>query len=1010
MPPLDLLRSDVVSRRYLESGVLSIGAIVGIAVGGFLMLVIVLTSVGIRYARNNHRRRRTSQAIDATDEEIDIKSALQSTRPLDARIQRRFQCNPFFAHRDGVVCRDCVEANPIQHPPTARPKNLSDPKGFLRISGMRDSWPLASGLPLGFLPSQQTMILNRVAPPGYIVAPPVNRWPRRSSSKSAQNKVFVHFPDSDIKSDSTDSHLKALSSRPQMQRRSTSESQLSTILRSTSQRLKSSQRNSLTRTMSTFDRLPGWPPSDNLPDLPRVERQERQERQERHESLEEAQDAGSDSSSIYESYLEPSPCLGKRASKKLCPAGSNRGKSPTPSAGSDDSLCGKQTPDLVIPTLLSSPSKRDRRHERRHRMSISQGSNDLGAMVHKNNRASTGILGTRESVEEEAVFSSPHRISLSSDPFYSSVKSSKPVFPKTQIPDPQPLYVRKATFGQEAITTTERPLGYTSPLRDVSGNAQSPLRRNESMETVMNNSPDHNPFQWSPQEAMQTRPSTTNPKRNEARRKGHKRSNVIRMSNLPRPQSIIDDNLVLEEPADETSHRLSFKSRPPVRIFEPTKSARPISLQSIKSNRRLGFQPPTSATFNPSLAVPEMASRSMDNSPTLGEVDIPNIYSPTLSVCNYYTEASDSENEFFRAKKPSAEAIKARRHGRNYSADFPRDGGRPISFLPLSGETLDTPKSLPSHPPNRPLPSITSSTAGLVPSTMPSPAPPVLTMPIPGHLTGPRPEPGKQTRDILSPPRDSLETTVGMLRRMNSEISQTSHYSIASAANEDGSPSLPAHRAHLSSTNLEDEERGRSRGSKHYLSVGNSPSKTRQRPEKRDSHRIYKERRLRRMHETLNSELMDLTPVRETSSPATGPNALGIVGLRFPTVASSGHIGATPSKSPIQKSSPSAEVRWSDAMVLPAVSSVRRESKMEHPSPQTPPKWGWGNKALGVGLVGSKTNSMVDGQENINSETGRRAVLRGSLELYDQDGFLKSSPGKEKVESGSGSKLRSFVM
>jgi hypothetical protein len=974
---------------------------VGIGIVGFFMLLIVLVSFGLRRARNTHQRKRISEVIHATEEQIDFRSALQSTFPPEIRIQRRFPCNPFFAHSDGALCRDCVGTNPIQNPPVAKAKNLSDRRGFFRISGMRDSWPLVSGIPLSFLPPQQTMILNQVAPPGYMVVPPEAKWPRRSSSKSAQSKVLVHFPDSDLEPDSTTSDFTTILSRPKIQRRSTSESQLSTILRSTSQRLKVVQRNSLTRTLSTFKQLPGWPPSHDLPDLPRMEPRECRE------GVKEAHYVDSVGSSIYDSYLESSPFIERRASELMRRAGSKRGRSPTPSNGSDDSLCGNQTPDLVIPALLSSPSKRNGRREQRHRMSISRGSKDLTAIIRQNSRASIGILGDRKSAEENRIFSSPHRISLASDPFYSSVKSSKPVFPKTQIPDARPFYVRKATFGQEA--TTERPPGYTSPLRDVSGNAQSPLRRNESMETVMNNTLEHNPFQWSPQEAMQsTRAATTSPKRNEARRKGHKRSNVIRMSNLPRPQSIISVNVVPEEPEEKSSrHRFPLPFRPPVGIFEPTKSTRPLSSLSLNNNRGLSVRPPTSATFNPSLTVPEPTTRSRDNSPTLGEVDIPNIYSPALSVCNYYTEASDSENEFFQSKKLSAAALKLRRHGHSYSADFPGDVRKLISFPPPPGPATGAPVPPPNSPPSRPLPSITTSAAGLVPSKASSPAPPLLTMPIPGHLTGPRPEPTKRIRNIYSPSRDSLQTSIGMLRRMNSDISQTSHYSMASVITENGSPGLPAHKAHLSNNDLEDQERGRSRGSKHYFSLGQTPPGARR---KRDSHRIYKERRLRRMNnETLNSDATDLAPVRETSNPATGSNALGITNLRFPTISSSGGIGPTPPKAPLHASSSYSEGgRWSDATPVPVVNSVRRESKMEHPSPQTPPKWGWGNKGLGIGLVGVKANSM-DGQEN--SETGRGSGRPESNGLYDQDGFLKSPAEKEKMEAGSGGgRLRSFVM
>lgn len=834
------------------------------------------------------------------------------------------------------------------------------------------------------------MIMNQVAPPGYMVVPPEPKWPRRSSSKLSQNKVVVHFSDSDFESDSTEPRITTLPVRPHLQRRSTSESQLSTILRSTSQRLKIVKRNSLTRTLSTFRQLPGWPPSHRLPDLPCIEPKEKRR------SLNRLNCAESVGSSVNESCLEPSPCLDKKSSKILGHIDLRRERSPTPSAGSDDSLCATQTPDLVIPAQLTSPNKRSLRHEQRHRMSISKGSRDLTAIIRKNSRASIVILGDRKADEEQTVFSTPHRISLASDPFYSSVKSSKPVFPKTKVPDTRPLYVRKSTFGQEA--TAERPLSYTSPLQNISGNAQSPLKRTDSMDTVMNNSPERNPFQWSPQEALQTRAPSASPKQHGSRRKGHKRSNVIRISNLPRPRSALSTEVVPEEPEDEASQRRY--SLPLRGVSEPPKSPRP--LPSIWSSRNFSMRPPTSATFSPTLTVPELARQLRDSSPTFGEVDTPSIYSPTLSVCNYYREASDSENEFFNSKRASAAERKLRRHGGNYSIEFPVEVESLVSFSPPPLIIAKPWESPPKSPPSRPLPSITASSAGLMHPKSPSPAPPLLTMPIPGHLTGPRPEPSKRSLDFSSSPRD-VATSIGILRRMNSEVSQ---YSVAPSVTDDGSPTLPAHQSRLSFDEHVDQERGRTRASKNYLSMGQSPPKPRERrvAVKRDSHRIYKERRQRRMNEeSLKSD--DLTPVREISSPATGSNAASIQNLRFPTISSEGNTGATPPKH-LQKSSPITDARWSDAMRTPALSSVRRESAMEHPSPQTPPKWGRGNRDLGVGLIGSKA-TLIDGQEN--NENGRQLGRPESLGLYDQDGFLKSSPAKDRLEA-SAERLGSYVM
>ena len=251
-----------------------------------------------------------------------------------------------------------------------------------------------------------------------------------------------------------------------------------------------------------------------------------------------------------------------------------------------------------------------------------------------------------------------------------------------------------------------------------------------------------------------------------------------------------------------------------------------------------------------------------------------------------------------------------------------------------------------------------------------------------------------------------------------------------------------------------EREKGRGRpGSRFYLAVGQpapstadtkTNSKLRQKhpkPVVRDSHRVYAERRKRR-NEEMDSHLQiedervsernrdkELTPVREVSSPATGANALGIIGLRFPTFSSEGANGITPPKedgrmptleTPTPSKNPSrfsfstpnlgvpeddeeGTPRWSSATSKPppAHCVIRRESQMEHPAPVTPPNWGKGT----LGIVGQR---LMGGE-------GRP----GSLGLYDHDGFLRSSPerGREverkeglKKEARNAKKLSGFVM
>ena len=116
----------------------------------------------------------------------------------------------------------------------------------------------------------------------------------------------------------------------------------------------------------------------------------------------------------------------------------------------------------------------------------------------------------------------------------------------------RPIDYRRTTFGQRA--TSDRPASFWSTPRRSYGNAQSPSQR-ELPGPRMTSEPYL--FQWFPQVAIHARATQTSPKQPHLKRKGHKRSNVIRMSNLSRPTSRVD--IIAEEP-EEVSH---FKCNDP---------------------------------------------------------------------------------------------------------------------------------------------------------------------------------------------------------------------------------------------------------------------------------------------------------------------------------------------------------------------------------------------------------------------------------------------------------------
>lgn len=1006
----------------VRSTIPSLSEIIGIAVGGAVAIFAILAILGILLAKRKHRltMKHMAKVKDGGTEEMDIRKALQSTRPPEICFSRQLLSSPFLNLEEGVSTRDWASQDQAQTPPTARIKRRSTHLGCFRRPGARDSWPLASNIQMTVLQGQSTLSQSQVAPPGYVIEEP--KVPKRSSSRLSRRKsVIIHQENMDQEHANLDLIVPYMPSVPSkiLHRRSTSENQLSTILRSTSQRLKAAHRRSLTRPMSILGRHPGSSPMERLSTSPEKLVTESRE------ALVGKQLPKSDASSIC-SHRTRSLSPPKRSLRRSQPA-VPRPNSPIPSNDSRDSLCGTKIPDVVIPVSLTSPSKQ-LRGDRRHKVkSSAEIEGDISPIIRNDTRPSLEALGGQDPIKPLKAI---HRISLASNPFFSSVKISKPVIPNPQIHGPRPrppLSIRKATFGQEA--TSERPQSFCSPLKDVSGNAQHMPKDPQADE-----SPVTNPFQWSPQEAMQTHAMQTSPvrKRPSQRRKGHKRSNVVRMS-IPRPLSSVE--IVPEELEEDSPLSLESCRQPVTRRLEPTKNR-----SSSSGASGLSTRPPSLAIFNPTLKIPTPATRSEDNSPTLGLEDIRNgqIYSPTLSVCNYYTESGGaSEDEFFRgrsSKQVDKSTLKTRRHGHNYLADlshFPTHQSQQERQIQLTSFPPQYPRnSVPILTPAfgaRPLPRIDFSLKGsgvklYSPVTA---APPLLTLSTPPHLSGPRPEPSKSNHIrnnsslSISSQRISVQSSVALLRRMNSEVS---HYSAASSASDTDSPTLPTYGSISSLEYFEERDRSRS-SSKHYLSLGSSNLVPKEKAvekvkqgavEKRDSHRVYKERRKRRNQELEweEAERKDLTPVKEVSSPATGANALGIVGLRFPTLSREGRNGPTPPRETQTRGKADetpckglgvtvVEVeggdvdfaarkgRWSDTMGKAKHEVIRRDSRMEHPNPKTPPKSG----LTGLELVGQR---LLDG-DKVNEGVGSRPA---SLGLYDKAGFLRSSPEREAVRAG----------
>lgn len=999
-----LRSTSIVRRDGFES--IPLAAIIGIVVGATLVFSSVVGTLIVVYClrkKHGQNARRTSTSSNLGQAEMDIKTALRCTHPPECRPSNRHPNNP--ERRPSTRNPNNPERRPSNRisnnpfmplgdqnlgpewadrevPQPTKAKRTMSQRSFFRVSVVRDSWPLASNnlIPLAILPNQSTMVLSPVAPPGYIIE---DRGPNRSSSRLSRRKSAIsvdttrsqspkitrrrgsagttspsHSPSKSPKRSPRRSAVRDMFGSPTapLKRRATSETQLSTILRSTSQRLKASHRQSLIRTLTTIGIYPGPPPPTRLPTPPRglkvTESREELIDREYSESLR---------GSFLDCYTNRTPSPDKDV-KVTFDEPNYQPQSPTTSSTSGDSLCIRKKVDVVVPTSLNSPSK-SLQGQKRRKVGVQSDivSENDSPMALKDLRIVIPAAKATSLPKSGSSFDPSMPISFSNDPFYSSWQSSDSVIPPARVQGPRPMF-RKATFGDTLLS--QPPIGSYNPLKESTGNVQSqPKQRSFSPVSSPERSADSNQtepnlFQWSPQESSpRSRPGSTSPTHAANRRRGHKRSNVVRIStNLKapsRPPSII-------ESIDEENVQPVLKFNIPksvARLSAPPKS--PTPSPSTISNRKLATRPPSLLKFEPILTIPDLSPRSIDISPMLGQEDV--------RSDGFYSSAYNSEegrgcgpsDQFFNTrpltltKSPAsgqtyseifAKSGERQNHGRNRSSiliypDHDTQRGQEdvfVSFPPPRLADHLTPVLSPPVNGARSLPNITTS----------MPALSLLTTTISPQLGA---------SDIVldrthllaesSPPRTSLHASINLLRRMNSDVS--TQCSTLSVHCMDESPgSFPNSRSHTPLPELKEAtvfqseetaieaielERGRSRGSKHYLAISSQyqfdparisslqnvtqmpvsnsrHSRNRERShtrQPRDSHRVHKERSRKNFgadaeNETDDSDNMltphrdrrgargmdweydgtdraagvsdwdtELTPVREVSSPST---------------------------------------------------------------------------------------------------------------------------------------------
>lgn len=970
----------------IRSVTMSLSIILVIAIGGAVLLFAAIGVVIVLYIkrRNRYKSRVRTEVSEHRLILADPRNTMRSIRTPEIifprRISRGLSFNQWTSLDGRTAACDWEDVQLSDHPPPmATAKRLSFHRGLVRV---RESWPLATNIPLKMLPSQTSMVLSPVAPPGYLI-----QEPKRQSTKlsrrpdSTESKGDSKVPKSSDGLPSRDLFPAPLMIYKNTQRRSTSDAQIPPIRRSTSQRMKSTHQKTLTRALTTIGRISGPVPAERLPTPPMKNAVENREQLINKEFAQSIEDH-----SVSQMSFDV-------VGRSLTDQGT---KSPVPSVASIDSLCEASTLEVVLPVALSSPSKSSLPGEKLYKERTFDDATMTQSSIREDYPDSLLVIAKPR---DQSLSPAPPPNSRTGDPFLSSVRTSKFVVSSTQVHGSRPMYIRKSTFGHQE--SPSRPEDYISPLRDVSGNAQS-----SSQTTNTPDDTEHNPFRWSPQDALKTRVNL-NPLsgRTSPNRKGHRRSNVVRMSNLPVISPRISTvDIVKEEPEEDSPGRSIRFSLPPamaIRIFEPEKSPSP---SSSTASRRRSMRPPSSATFSPDLAIVEGLPTTPNSSPIskLGSQGSLSVYSPTLSVCNYYAENGGSEDEFFNSKKASSAILKARRHGRNYSEELStlptnqlqQDHDLALASSPAIPEPNIPTMTVLTPPPSRPLPTIASTM-----TTCHSSSPALLGGQ--SQLYGPRDIPSRAS--TLSPPRDSLVSSISMLRRMNCQMSQCSSQSTIIEESPRPQPQPPI-SLNFNVEEAKAEERGRNRGSKNYLAIGRQSQHYNRisRAERRDSHRVYKDRRKRQIQDFERDD-KELTPVPETS-PTTPWNGLGIIGLQFPTLTREGAATYTPTRDSritditIEEDIPDARTinlnddnkenldnsRWSDAMTKPIKNVVRRESQMEHPNPQTPPKW----SMSGLGLAGQRLVGKDKEGIPISGDPERPI----SIGLYDQEGFLKSSP------------------
>lgn len=791
-------------RRSTDSSpiVLSEGAIIGIAVASGLAVFGALTFIVICCIRKRHRnKRRTSgRRIDLGDDDeffpVDTAARVGGD-PIGTSVLAK----PSLDESDPKMneWRNMTQSKPS---PENESRNLIPPAYSFHVTGIRDSWPLVAWTTtpeLGAIddPNIPPAVATR-SPEGsssLLGLAPSDPYHYPQAAPYPQPQAFPVRPIEHHGAPIQAKHSRqtSRSSTNALKRKSSTDNQLTTILCSTSQRLRDAQAaakveqpRSKVRGLRTSVLAPisGLPPSEKAPSPQR----DQISSWKRH-SLVGMPGSPGDSccNSIKSSVLDLfSPRVNASPTRNPSTAKATR-ESTQPENPSDDDDADSlysMIPDVAVPAALTSPSKRGNRSPAERRLSRVSSTANTGTKIHEDNRASLAPFGARNNFATKTKFAQTkslrtkdrkvRQVPTGDDPFVT--KGTGATHAISALPIRRDSQPRKTTFGEEF------------PLRAVSGNSQGPIPeptkvtpRNASSGAATQ---PPNPFLFNtrPIDLAKLGPSNVNVGEQARNAKGHKRSVITRVSSLPANQRNSGIAIVPEEPENNKITNISLETLTSPPESSPTSFLRPPSLERFspvitvvpqaRGRQTLPARSHYSATlslydcYGPDVGTP---LASPPRSPAASPKRSPNRYRQRSSSC----EPSEQ-----RAPRPSSLVRPCSRHDSVIST-----GSRRSSLTRTPGVSFVIPaaqiaKEQEQHQLQQQQQAAALSAFGLV-----GPPPPKRRSTV---IRGPRAPTLLQPQPLLEP-RESVQYSVGLLRRMNS---------VSSTLDEANTPViLPAYRS-----------------------------------------------------------------------------------------------------------------------------------------------------------------------------------------------------------------------